>query len=97
MYKYYLAHKQNNIESGNEINFFEKIYTTGTAYIMCNSFRKIVKNASRNVAMDDTSSFNNLMNKIQVNYMIKRIQIKSIANVYNAEETDGQEDDSDCE
>jgi len=97
VYKYYLAHKQNNIESGNEINFFEKIYTTGTAYIMCNSFRKIVKNASRNVAMDDTSSFNNLMNKIQVNYMIKRIQIKSIANVYNAEETDGQEDDSDCE
>ena len=96
VYKYYLAHKANNIESGNEISFFDKIYTTGTAYVMCNSFRKIVKNASRGVGIDDTSSFNSLMNKIQVNYMIKRIQIKSIANVYNAEETEGQED-SDCE
>jgi hypothetical protein len=83
VYKYYLAHKNNNIENGNEINFFEKIYSTGTAYVMCNSFRKIVKNSSRNVDMDDKSSFNNLMNKIQVNYMIKKIQIKSIANIYN--------------
>lgn len=90
MYKYYLTHKKNNIEEGNEINFFEKIYTTGTAYVMCNSFRKIVKNASRNVEMDDTGSFNTLMNKIQVNYNIKKIQIKSIANIYDAE--NGQEE-----
>lgn len=90
VYKYYLTHKKNNIEEGNEINFFEKIYTTGTAYVMCNSFRKIVKNASRNVEMDDTGSFNTLMNKIQVNYNIKKIQIKSIANIYDAE--NGQEE-----
>lgn len=94
VYKYYLDHKQNNIESGNEIKFFDKIYTTGTAYVMCNSFRKIVKNASRNVEIDDISSFNTLMNKIQVNYNIKKIQIKSIANVYNGK---GQEEESDEE
>lgn len=94
VYKYYLDHKHNNIENGNEINFFEKIYTTGTAYVMCNSFRKIVKNASRNVEMDDTGSFNTLMNKIQVNYNIKKIQIKSIANIYNGK---GQEEESDEE
>lgn len=88
VYKYYLDHKENNIENGNEIKFFEKIYTTGTAYVMCNSFRKIVKNASRNVDMEDVESFNCLMNKIQVNYNIKKIQIKSIANLY--------EDDEEC-
>ena len=47
--------------------------------------------------MDDTGSFNTLMNKIQVNYNIKKIQIKSIANVYNGngqeEETEEGEDD----
>ncbi len=94
VYKYYLEHKKNNIEEGNEITFFEKIYTTGTAYVMCNSFRKIVKNASRNVAMDDTGSYNTLMNKIQVNYNIKKIQIKSIANIY-AENGQGEESEED--
>ena len=97
VYKYYLEHKHNNIEAGNEINFFEKIYTTGTAYVMCNSFRKIVKNASRNVDIDDTGSFNTLMNNIQVNYNIKKIQIKSIANVYAEKGQRGEEEETDSE
>jgi hypothetical protein len=81
VYKYYLANKQNNIDSGNEIKFFDKIYTTGEAYVMCSSFRKIVKNSSRNVDMEDEEGYNSLMNKIQVRYNIKKIQIKSIANI----------------
>lgn len=93
VYKYYLEHKHNNIEEGNEIKFFDKIYTTGTAYVMCNSFRKIVKNSSRNVAIDDESSFNTLMNKIQVNYNIKKIQIKSIANLYNGKREEEESDE----
>ena len=81
VYKYYLEHKQNNIEKGNEIKFFDKIYTTGTAFVLCNSFRKIVKNSSRNIEVEDEAGYNSLMNKIQVNYNIKKIQIKSIANI----------------
>jgi hypothetical protein len=81
VYKYYLANQQNNIDNGNEIKFFDKIYTTGEAYMMCNSFRKIVKNSSRNVDIDDEEGYNTLMNKIQVRYNIKKIQIKSIANI----------------
>ena len=81
VYKYYLEHKQYNIESGNEIKFFDKIYTTGEAFVLCNSFRKIVKNSTRNVELEDEEGYNSLMNKIQVRYNIKKIQIKSIVNV----------------
>lgn len=75
VYKYYISHKENNIESGNEIDFFEKIYTEKEGYVLCSSFRKIVKNNSRNVGIDDNDKFNTLMNNIQVNYIIKKIKI----------------------
>jgi hypothetical protein len=75
VYKYYEAHKQNNIENGNEIKFFEKVYSTGIAYILNSSFRKIVKNSARNVELEDKDKFNNLMNKIQVQYNMKKINI----------------------
>ena len=81
VYKYYLENQKNNIDNGNEIKFFDKIYTTGSAYMMCSSFRKIVKNSSRNVDIEDEEGYNTLMNKIQVRYNIKKIQIKSIDNV----------------
>lgn len=75
VYKYYINHKENNIESGNEIDFFEKIYTEKEGYVLCSSFRKIVKNNNRNVGIDDNDKFNTLMNNIQVNYIIKKIKI----------------------
>ena len=91
VYKYYLEHTQNNIESGNEIKFFESVYTTGKAFVLCSSFRKIVKNSARNVEMEDESSFNKLMNKIQVNYNLKKIELKSITQSVDAVED--EEDD----
>jgi len=75
VYKYYENHKQNNIENGNEIKFFERVYSTGVAYILNSSFRKIVKNSARNVELGDDDKFNNLMNKIQVQYNMKKINI----------------------
>jgi len=75
VYKYYESHKQNNIESGNEIKFFEKVYSTGVAYILNSSFRKIVKNSARQVGVEDKESYNNLLNKIQVQYNLKKINI----------------------
>ena len=86
VYKYYLDNVQNNIESGNEIKFFEQVYTTGKAFVLCSSFRKIVKNSARNVEMEDESSFNKLMNKIQVNYNLKKIELKNISKTINADE-----------
>jgi len=94
VYNYYVANKHNNLGNGNAMKFFDKVYSTGTAYVMCNSFRKIVKNSARNVGIDDVEDYNELMNKIQVNYNIKKIQIKSIANVY--EENLNDEDDEDA-
>lgn len=76
VYRYYEDHKLNNIESGNELKFFQQVYNTGGAYVLNSSFRKIVKNSARNVVMEDSDSYNNLLNKIQVNYMMKRIQIR---------------------
>lgn len=75
VYRYYEDNKQNNIESGNEIKFFEQVYSTGVAYIINSSFRKIVKNSARNVLLEDTGSYNCLMNKIQVQYNLKKIDI----------------------
>jgi len=60
----------------NTAKFFEQIYSTNEAYVLCNSFRKIVKNSARNVSIDDKDKYNSLMNKIQVNYIIKKINLK---------------------
>jgi hypothetical protein len=76
VYLHYNNNKQNGIENGNEVKFFEQIYTTGEAYVLTNSFRKIVKNSARNVEEGDTDKYNNLMNKIQVNFMMKHINLK---------------------
>jgi hypothetical protein len=75
VYSYYENHKQNNIESGNEIKFFEQVYSTGVAYILNSSFRKIVKNSARNVELNEEDNHNKLMNKIQVQYNMKKIDI----------------------
>lgn len=92
VYNYYNDNTHNNIEEGNEIKFFEKVYSTGTAYVLCNSFRKIVKNSSRNVDLESEEQFNNLMNKIQVNYIIKKIQLKNNVGIVYNEDADGLDD-----
>lgn len=76
VYKYYNNHIHNNIGNNNQIKFFKQLYDTKEAYVLCSSFRKIVKNTLHNVEIDETDKYNNLMNKIQANYMIKHIKIK---------------------
>ena len=75
VYKWCDDNKNKEIENGNVINFYDQIYTTGCAYVMTNSFRKIVKNSLHSVEMGDDDKYNSLMNKIQVNYTMKRIRI----------------------
>lgn len=76
VYKWCEENKDRQIESGNVLKFYEQIATTGEAYVMTNSFRKIVKNSLHSVECGDEEKYNALMNKIQVNYMMKRIRIK---------------------
>jgi hypothetical protein len=76
VYNFANNNKNLAIENGNEEKFFEQIYTTKEAYVLCSSFRKIVKNSMRNVKMEDTGKYNTMMNKIQVNYVMKHICLK---------------------
>jgi len=76
VYNYAQNNKHLSIDSGNQVKFFNNIYTSGEAFVLCNSFRKIVKNSSRNVELGDELRYNDLMNKIQVNYTIKHLSIK---------------------
>ena len=76
VHNFYQNNKANAIENGNEVKFYEQIYKTGEAYVLCNSFRKIVKNSAHNVNIGDEHKYNDLMNKIQVNYMLKHISLK---------------------
>ena len=75
VYLFYNANQHNSLDAGNEVKFFNQVYMTGEAYVLCSSFRKIVKNSARNVEMDDTDKHNTLMNKIQVNFMMKHINL----------------------
>jgi hypothetical protein len=75
VYEYCEHNKNLNIESGNVGRFFDMLFDSGEAYVICNSFRKIVKNSSRMVEYGDEAKYNSLMNKIQVNYSLKHIKL----------------------
>jgi hypothetical protein len=76
VYNFAINNKHLAIENGNEEKFFQQIFDTREAYVLCSSFRKIVKNNMRNVEMSDTGKYNQYMNRIQVNYMMKHISLK---------------------
>lgn len=76
VYNFAQDNKHLAIEAGNEVKFFEQVYQTGNAYLLCCSFRKIVKNSARNVEIGNTVKYNSLMNKVQVNYTMKHISLK---------------------
>jgi hypothetical protein len=69
--------KHRAIEKGNIDKFFDRLFTDREAYVLTNSFRKIVKNSAHSVEMGDEEKYNGLMNKIQVNYSMKHIQLKN--------------------
>lgn len=76
VYNFAINNKHLAIENGNEEKFFQQIYETKEAYVLCSSFRKIVKNTMRNVDLGQNDKYNQYMNKIQVNYMMKHISLK---------------------
>jgi hypothetical protein len=76
VYEYCETNKHLAIEKGNIGKFFDRLFDTGEAYVITNSFRKIVKNSAHSVEMGNEEKYNSLMNKIQVNYSMKKIKIK---------------------
>ena len=77
VYQYCEDNKNLAIENGNIGMFFNKLFTEGEAFVICNSFRKIVKNSSRMCEFGDEEKYNALFNKIQVNYCLKHIKLKN--------------------
>ena len=77
VYVYASQNKHKSIENGNIDKFFNRLFTDKEAYVLTNSFRKIVKNSAHSVEMGDEEKYNGLMNKIQVNYSLKHLQLKS--------------------
>lgn len=77
VYKYATENKDKSIENGNIDKFFNRLFTDKEAYVLTNSFRKIVKNSAHSVEMGDEEKYNGLMNKIQVNYSMKHLKLKN--------------------
>jgi hypothetical protein len=76
VYNYCESNKDKSIENSGADKFFERLYTERSAYVICTSFRKIVKNSKRSVGVGETERHNQLMNKIQVNHALKKISLK---------------------
>lgn len=74
-YEYSLSNKSLSVGL-NVKKFFEDIFVNKYAYVLCSSFRKVVKNTLHNVGIDDEKRFNKLMNNVQVNLTVKRITVK---------------------
>jgi hypothetical protein len=72
--EYFRNNKNDNIGK-NSMELFDRCYKKKEAYVLCQSFRKIVKNSMRNVGIDDTNKYNKNMNCIKVCYSIKHIKI----------------------
>lgn len=76
VYTYCERNKHLAIENGNIGKFFDNLFTKREAYVITNSFRKIVKNSARSVDMGDEEKYNDLLNCIVVNYSMKKITLK---------------------
>jgi len=78
--EYYKEHKNDILyneetKGGKAYDFFESLADNGEAYVLCMAFNKVVKNSKQNVNIDDEHKFNNLNNKIKVNYTLKKIVV----------------------
>jgi hypothetical protein len=74
LYKFYNNNSSSSI-GNNQVKLFEEVYNNKGAFVLCPSFRKVVKNSLRNVDIDETDRHNKNMNKIQVSYTVKYINI----------------------
>ena len=73
---YAVANEDKKIGKGNVGKFFDQILKTGEAYLLSSSFRKVVKNSNRGVAVGEFEKYNGLNNTIQICHQIKHIDTR---------------------
>ena len=64
----------NNIKN-NVVDFFKKIYDGENVFVLCQQFKKNVRNSKKYVGISDKDKHNDLLNSVSVNYMIKKVKI----------------------
>jgi hypothetical protein len=72
--KYFRSNNADNLGK-NSIKLFERCFDKGEAFVLCQSFRKIVRNTMHNVGIDQTDKHNKNMNCVKVCYTVKHIKI----------------------
>lgn len=72
---YFNEHPEQQIQN-NAVSFADTLYEKREAFVLTTSFRKIVKNTRTCEDLGDASKLNNLMHKIQVCAVIKKITIE---------------------
>lgn len=72
-----IGYGSDDTTAGRSIEFFESVLVNGHAYVLCQSFRKIVKNSAREVELENEEKFNSLMNRVQVRVMMKKITLNT--------------------
>ena len=72
----YIQENKNKSISDNVIQFFDKLYEDKYAYVLCDYFKKIIKNTNRNVNIEEKDRLNTNSNTLKVCYLMKKISIK---------------------
>ena len=62
-----------NILKNNATGFFKDVYNKKEVIILCQQFKKNVRNTKFNVGLDDVDKHNNLCNSVSVVYNVKRV------------------------
>jgi len=75
IHDFYDANKANRLGNGRSVDFFEQIIRDGSAHVLTQSFRRIVRNSAHDVEVGDTERYNPLLNSVQINISIKKITL----------------------
>lgn len=77
VYEYYNSNKDKYLTNDNQLDFFKQLYNTGEAYVLVQSFNKVIRNNKRNVEINETEKYNTLINEVHLNISIKHFSIKN--------------------
>lgn len=70
----YFNSSKNSVKN-NAVDFFKKICEGQTVYVLCQQFKKNVRNTKRNVMIDEKQKYNTNANSVSIIYLIKKIKI----------------------
>lgn len=64
----------NNIKN-NAVKFFKNVFDGNDVFVLCQQFKKNVRNNKKYVGINDKDKHNDLLNSVSVNYMVKKVKI----------------------